>query len=262
MRGHGFTTNRQVRTSIYIPPATHRIALERFYTRVAPSKMEEIDAILAHYSGKEEEMYLVIENTYNRRVQRPVGDDDSGGGGGGGGGASRSRSQSSPPPVSPRMTAAAAPKNAGAAAAPLDGRVDLAVAERPAAGGLTGIGGVVAGNVDVHKRGWMEKRGEGMFSVYQPRWFELHVDDKKNAPSLVYFARLAARGGHGADRKGAIPLAKITAVLPGSRRTGNNCFNVDVPGRRYELKCKECADVADWIASINAACRVSSTPES
>ena len=48
----------------------HRIRLVNFYTRNNPSKLGEVDSLLANFRGREEEMFAALEKKYARQPQR------------------------------------------------------------------------------------------------------------------------------------------------------------------------------------------------
>ena len=56
------------------PPADCREALVRFYSRVAPSKVNNVDTILERFKGAEENMFLMIDQMYPDEdpVERPA----------------------------------------------------------------------------------------------------------------------------------------------------------------------------------------------
>ena len=54
------------------PPKSHREALKRFYERVAPDNLKNVDTILARFQSKPEAMYAILKKMYPGEVcERP-----------------------------------------------------------------------------------------------------------------------------------------------------------------------------------------------
>ena len=200
--------------------------------------------VLEKFSGRESAMYAQIEEQYGKTMEKPAG-----------------FAYTAPTPA---PAAAAPPAAAPASNGTGDARGDRKYDKSLSNGGQVNLVSLITGKgsnsdsdgafpqgtrprsktcdatADTHKRGWMEKKGDGKFAHWSKRWCELHPNEN----ALKYFAKC------GADFKAQVPLDQITAV---NRGKADTYMDVMVPGRHYKFRACDKLTRDSWIASINAA---------